>query len=201
MDRELIKNSDIQNVISENACEALVEHSIKKTDRSACVMLAEDIARAHGNKGFKGVIKATFRGSAGQSFGAFVLPGLNVRLIGEGNDYAGKGMHGGEIVVIPDEKSSFVASESCIVGNACLHGSTGEELHANSRAGECFCVRNSGAKAAVEGTSDHVCEYDRWRRSELGRRGVKLLAGMCCLKYLKFIVRNYVPCHVDLSSF
>ena len=70
-------------------------------------------------------------------------------------------MHGGYIFVVPDEKCSFFTTESCIVGNDCLHGSTGEELYANSRAGECFCVRNSGAKAAVEGTGDHVCEHDR----------------------------------------
>merc|ERR1712194_773261 len=159
LDRELINNSDVQNVISENTGEALVEHNIKNTDRSVCAMLAGDIARAHGSKGFKGVIKATFRGSAGQSFGAFVLPGLNVRLIGEANDYVGKGMHGGEIVVVPDEKASFVASESSIVGNACLYGSTGGEFYANGRAGERFCVRNSGVKAVVEGTGDHVCEY------------------------------------------
>jgi len=122
-------------------------------------MLSGDIARVHGNKGFEGVIKATFRGSAGQSFGAFVLPGLKVRLIGEANDYVGKGMHGGEIVVVPDESASFTPSESSIVGNACLYGATGGEFYANGRAGERFCVRNSGVKAVVEGTGDHVCEY------------------------------------------
>lgn len=122
-------------------------------------MLAGDVARAHGNKGFKGLIKATFRGSAGQSFGAFVLPGLQVRLVGESNDYVGKGMHGGEIVVVPDESANFVPSESSIVGNACLYGATGGEFYAHGRAGERFCVRNSGVKAVVEGTGDHVCEY------------------------------------------
>jgi len=159
LDRELSNNSDIQKVISENAGETLVEYNIKNTDRSTCAMLAGDIARAHGNKGFKGAIKALFRGSAGQSFGAFVLPGLRVRLIGEANDYVGKGMHGGEIVVVPDESASFVPSESSIVGNACLYGATGGEFYANGRAGERFCVRNSGVKAIVEGSGDHVCEY------------------------------------------
>merc|ERR1712176_633667 len=159
LDRELINNSDVQNVISENTGEALVQYDVKNTDRSVCAMLAGDIARAHGNKGFKGVIKATFRGSAGQSFAPFGLNGLNVRLIGEANDYVGKGIHGGEIVVVPDETASFVASESSIVGNACLYGATGGEFHANGRAGERFCVRNSGVKAVVEGTGDHACEY------------------------------------------
>merc|ERR1719416_48212 len=122
-------------------------------------MLSGDVARVHGNKGFKGVINAKFRGSAGQSFGAFVLPGLKVRLIGEANDYVGKGMHGGEIVVVPDANAGFVASESSIVGNACLYGATGGDFHANGRTGERFCVRNSGAFAVAEGAGDHCCEY------------------------------------------
>jgi len=159
LDRKLSSNLDIQRVISDNEGEALVEYDIKNTDRSVCAMLSGDVARVHGNKGFKGVINAKFRGSAGQSFGAFVLPGLKVRLIGEANDYVGKGMHGGEIVVVPDESATFVTSESSIVGNACLYGATGGEVYANGRAGERFCVRNSGVKAVVEGTGDHVCEY------------------------------------------
>lgn len=122
-------------------------------------MLAGDIARAHGNRGFNGKVNVNFSGSAGQSFGAFVLPGLNVRLTGEANDYVGKGMHGGEIVVVPDADAGFVAADSSIVGNACLYGATGGDFHANGRAGERFCVRNSGAYAVAEGTGDHCCEY------------------------------------------
>ena len=112
-------------------------------------MLAGCIARAHGKKGFKGVIKSTFRGNAGQSFKECVLPGFNVRLIGESNDYVGKGMHGRDVVVVPDEKLALLQVNLALLG----------------RAGERFCVRNSGVKAVVEGTGDHACEHDQWRRS------------------------------------
>jgi len=137
----------------------VVNYRIKNTDRSVSAFLAGDIARAHGNRGFKGTINVGFEGSAGQSFGAFVLPGLRVRLTGEANDYVGKGMHGGEIVVVPDANAGFNPSDSSIVGNACLYGATGGDFHAHGRAGERFCVRNSGAYAVAEGTGDHCCEY------------------------------------------
>lgn len=159
LDREICKNEDIKQVIANNEGETLARYSIKNTDRSTCAMLAGDIARAHGNSGFKGTINVQFEGSAGQSFGAFVLPGLNVRLSGEANDYVGKGMHGGEIVVVPDNNAGFVAADSSIVGNACLYGATGGDFHANGRTGERFCVRNSGAFAVAEGAGDHCCEY------------------------------------------
>ena len=159
LDREVCDSSDIKKVISENFGETTANFDIKNTDRSTCAMLAGDIARAHGNNGFKGKINVSFHGSAGQSFGAFVLPGLNVRLTGEANDYVGKGMHGGEIVVVPHADAGFVAADSSIVGNACLYGATGGDFHANGRAGERFCVRNSGAYAVAEGTGDHCCEY------------------------------------------
>jgi glutamate synthase (ferredoxin) len=159
LDREVSGHADVKKVIEENNGATTVNFNIKNTDRSTCAMLAGDIARAHGNSGFKGSINVNFNGSAGQSFGAFVLPGLNVRLEGEANDYVGKGMHGGEIVVVPDTNAGFVASESSIVGNACLYGATGGDFHANGRAGERFAVRNSGAYAVTEGTGDHCCEY------------------------------------------
>ena len=155
----LSQHEDIQKVIADNEGETVVSFPIKNTDRSTCAMLAGDIARAHGNKGFRGQITVQFDGSAGQSFGAFVLPGLNVRLTGEANDYVGKGMHGGEIVVVPDANAGFVAADSSIVGNACLYGATGGDFHANGRAGERFGVRNSGAFAVAEGAGDHCCEY------------------------------------------
>lgn len=159
LDRELSNHPDVKKVISDNAGETVVALPIKNTDRSICAMLAGDIARAHGNTGFKGKINVQFSGSAGQSFGAFVLPGLSVRLSGEANDYVGKGMHGGELVVVPDSNAGFVAADSSIVGNACLYGATGGDFHANGRAGERFCVRNSGAFAVAEGAGDHCCEY------------------------------------------
>merc|ERR1712014_20327 len=122
-------------------------------------MLSGDIARAHGNKGFKGRINVVFDGSAGQAFGAYTLPGLSLKLVGEGNDYVGKGMHGGELIIVPSPDAGFVAAESSIVGNACLYGATGGDFHANGRAGERFCVRNSGAYAVAEGAGDHCGEY------------------------------------------
>lgn len=159
LDRELTNHPDIQKVIQDNAGETAVSFSIKNTDRSTCAMLAGEIARAHGNAGFRGKINIQFDGSAGQSFGAFVLPGLRVRLQGEANDYVGKGMHGGELVVVPPNDAGFVAADSSIVGNACLYGATGGDFHASGRAGERFGVRNSGAYAVAEGAGDHCCEY------------------------------------------
>lgn len=159
LDRRICKHPDITKVITENVGETMVRFDIHNTDRSTCAMLAGDIARAHGNSGFEGKIKIDFNGSAGQSFGAFLLPGMSVHLTGEANDYVGKGMHGGEITVVPDSNAGFVAADSSIVGNACLYGATGGDFHANGRAGERFGVRNSGAYAVVEGAGDHCCEY------------------------------------------
>jgi glutamate synthase (ferredoxin) len=159
LDRLVAGNTEVQKVIWENVGSASLALTIQNTDRSVCSMLAGDIARKYGNYGFKGCLNLQFKGSAGQSFGAFVLTGLNVRLEGEANDYVGKGMNGGEIVVSPNEKAGFVASESSIVGNACLYGATGGDFYAYGRAGERFAVRNSGAMAVTEGTGDHCCEY------------------------------------------
>merc|ERR1712032_1093272 len=150
---------DIEKVIAENAGEAVVTLPIQNTDRSSGAMLSGNIARAHGNSGFKGKINVQFEGSAGQSFGAFTLPGLSIKLVGEGNDYVGKGMHGGELMIVPSPDASFVSADSSIIGNACLYGATGGDFHANGRAGERFCVRNSGAFAVAEGAGDHCCEY------------------------------------------
>lgn len=159
LDREVSSNVDIKKVIETNSGETTVEYAIKNTDRSTGAMLSGDVARAHGNRGFEGTINVNFRGSAGQSFGSFNLPGMKMRLTGEANDYVGKGMHGGQIVVVPNEEAGFVAADSSIVGNACLYGATGGDFHANGRAGERFCVRNSGAYAVAEGSGDHCCEY------------------------------------------
>jgi glutamate synthase (ferredoxin) len=159
LDRELCANPDIEKIIKDNSGEAVVTLPIKNTDRSTGAMLSGNIARAYGNRGFRGQINVQFEGSAGQSFGAFTLPGLNLRLVGEGNDYVGKGMHGGEITIVPSPDAGFVAADSSIIGNACLYGATGGDFHANGRAGERFGVRNSGAFAVAEGAGDHCCEY------------------------------------------
>jgi glutamate synthase (ferredoxin) len=159
LDRKVSQHPDVKKVIKDNTGETVVNFPIINTDRSTCAMLSGDIARAHGNSGFKGKISVIFEGSAGQSFGSFVLPGLSVRLTGEANDYVGKSMHGGELVVVPDGDAGFVAADSSIVGNACLYGATGGDFHANGRTGERFAVRNSGAFAVAEGAGDHCCEY------------------------------------------
>jgi len=159
LDRELCSKPEVEKVIKDNAGSCAVTLPIINTDRSAGAMLSGNVARAHGNKGFRGQINVQFEGSAGQSFGAFTLPGLSIKLVGEGNDYVGKGMHGGEIMIVPSADAAFVSADSSIIGNACLYGATGGDFHANGRAGERFCVRNSGAFAVAEGAGDHCCEY------------------------------------------
>ena len=132
LDCEVCKNADIQKVIDDNAGEVTITVPIKNTDRSVGAMLSGNIARAHGNNGFKGQISVQFEGSAGPSFGAFTLPGLKLHLVGDGNDY------------VPSPDAGFVTGGSSIVGNACLYGATGGDFYANGRAGERFGVRNSG---------------------------------------------------------
>jgi len=132
--------------------------AIVNTDRSVGARIAGEIAARHGNTGFRGQLDLTFQGAAGQSFGAFLLQGLNVRLIGEANDYVGKGINGGRITVVPPTGGTDPGSK-VILGNTCLYGATGGEIFALGRAGERFGVRNSGARTVVEGAGDHCCEY------------------------------------------
>ncbi len=138
----------------------LTQHTIHNYDRTIGASLAGEIARRYGNKGLPGVsITANFQGSAGQSFGAFSVPGMRLILTGDANDYVGKGMAGGQIVIMPPADASFASHENTIVGNTVLYGATGGQLFAAGRAGERFAVRNSGALAVVEGLGDHGCEY------------------------------------------
>ncbi len=132
--------------------------AIVNTDRSVGARLAGEIAARHGNTGFQGQLDLHFEGAAGQSFGAFLLQGMHLRLVGEANDYVGKGINGGRITVVPPAGGSDPGSQ-VILGNTCLYGATGGELFALGRAGERFGVRNSGARAVVEGAGDHCCEY------------------------------------------
>jgi glutamate synthase (ferredoxin) len=132
--------------------------AIINTDRSVGARLAGEIAQRHGNRGFKGQLNLTFQGAAGQSFGAFLVQGMNVRLEGEANDYVGKGMNSGSISLVPSDGCAD-PGDQVILGNTCLYGATGGELFALGRAGERFGVRNSGARAVVEGAGDHCCEY------------------------------------------
>ena len=136
------------------------EYEIHNTDRTTGATLSGEIARRYGNAGLpEGTIDLTFYGSAGQSFGAFLARGVCMTLIGDANDYVGKGMGGGEIVVRPPDEARFEWSENVIMGNTVLYGATGGHLFAAGRAGERFAVRNSGARAVVEGVGDHGCEY------------------------------------------
>merc|ERR1712091_604585 len=131
---------------------------IINTDRSVCARLAGEIAQRYGNRGFLGQLELTFRGAAGQSFGAFLVQGQNVRLEGEANDYVGKCMNSGRITLVPADATAN-PGDQVILGNTCLYGATGGELFAYGRAGERFGVRNSGARTVVEGAGDHCCEY------------------------------------------
>jgi len=131
---------------------------IVNTDRSVGARFAGEIAQRHGNRGFKGQLNLNFRGAAGQSFAAFLVQGMTMRLEGEANDYVGKGMNSGRISLVPDDGVAN-PGDQVILGNTCLYGATGGELFANGRAGERFGVRNSGARAVVEGAGDHCCEY------------------------------------------
>ena len=137
-------------------------YPVINTDRNIGTRLSGRIAEVYANHGLpQDTVKLTFTGSAGQSFGTFLCGGVSLTLIGEGNDYVGKGMAGGSIVVHPPENMSatFAPSDNSIVGNTVLYGATGGELYVNGRAGERFCVRNSGATAICEGVGDHGCEY------------------------------------------
>lgn len=137
-----------------------IEQPIRNVDRSAGAMLSGAVAKRFGHKGLKDdTISVTLTGTAGQSFGAFLSRGVSFELIGDGNDYVGKGLSGGRIVIRPPEDSRIVPEESIIVGNTVLYGATEGECYFRGVAGERFAVRNSGAAAVVEGVGDHGCEY------------------------------------------
>ena len=135
-------------------------YKVNNTHRDIGVRLSGEIAYLHGNTGMPpGMLDLTFIGSAGQSFGAFLVQGIHMKLQGEANDYVGKGMHSGEIIIHPRDNESFIWHENIIIGNTCLYGATGGYFFAAGCAGERFAVRNSGATAVIEGVGDHGCEY------------------------------------------
>ena len=141
-------------------CSVITKHAIHNYDRTIGAGLAGEIARRYGNLGLPGVsVTSIFHGAAGQSFGAFTVPGMNLILYGEANDYVGKSMTGGQIVIAPPQDAGFAAHQNTILGNTVLYGATGGQLFAAGRAGERFAVRNSGALAVVEGVGAHACEY------------------------------------------
>ena len=160
--------------------EVSLEYTIANTDRATGAMLSGVIAKKHGEKGLpEHTLNVKFKGSAGQSFGAFLVPGVNFKLEGEANDYLGKGLSGGRIAVLPPIRSNFEAEKNTIAGNTLLYGATSGEVYINGRVGERFAVRNSGAVAVVEGVGDHCCEYMTGGRVVvLGQTGRNFAAGM-----------------------
>lgn len=158
----------------------LLSYPIVNTDRSVGAMLSGVIAQQYGETGLpEQALKIRFKGSAGQSFGAFLVHGVEFRLEGDTNDYLGKGLSGGRIVVVPPVRTDFKPEENIIAGNTLLYGATSGEVYLNGRAGERFCVRNSGAVAVVEGVGDHCCEYMTGGRVVvLGPTGRNFAAGM-----------------------
>ena len=179
-DEEIIK--EVQKSIDERE-EMTLDFAIKNTDRAVGTMLSGVIARKYGEVGLPdGTINIKFRGSAGQSFGAFAVKGLSLRLEGEANDYFGKGLSGGRISILPPRAAvlgGFPAEENIIAGNTGLYGATSGELYVNGQVGERFGVRNSGAIAVIEGAGDHCCEYMTGGRVVvLGKTGRNFAAGM-----------------------
>ncbi len=178
-DEEIIKAA--QRAIEDKE-EVNLDFAIKNTDRAVGTMLSGVIAKKYGEEGLPdSTINIKFKGSAGQSFGAFAVKGVNLKLEGETNDYFGKGLSGGRISILPPARANadFVAEDNIIAGNTGLYGATTGELYVNGRVGERFGVRNSGAVAVIEGAGDHCCEYMTGGRVVvLGETGRNFAAGM-----------------------
>ncbi|OFX53932.1 MAG: glutamate synthase subunit alpha [Bacteroidetes bacterium GWB2_41_8] len=157
-----------------------LSHTITNVDRTVGAMLSGEISRRYGEEGLpNNTIMANFTGTAGQSFGAFLVKGLSFRLEGDSNDYIGKGLSGGRIIVVPPVGTTFNPEENIIVGNTSFYGATSGEAYIRGVAGERFCVRNSGAKTVIEGSGDHCCEYMTGGRVVvLGTTGRNFAAGM-----------------------
>ncbi len=185
-DHELEKTLDVNALI--RLCEPAINNgkrveasmAITNINRVAGTILSSEIARKYGDEGLdEDTINLNFSGSAGQSFGAFLAKGVTMRLEGDSNDYIGKGLSGGKIVVVPPEKSKFKADENVIIGNVAFYGAVKGEAYINGLAGERFCVRNSGMNAVVEGIGQHGCEYMTGGRVVvLGKTGRNFGAGM-----------------------
>lgn len=187
-------DTDLADAIA-NARGGSFRYDIRNTDRSIGTRLSGAIARRHGNAGMSAApIALQLHGTAGQSFGAFNAGGLQMELIGDANDYVGKGMAGGRLVLRPPVNSTFESQETPILGNTCLYGATGGELYAAGRAGERFGVRNSGAVAVIEGAGDHCCEYMTGGAVVvLGRTGLNFGAGFTGgLAYVLDLDRDFV---------
>ena len=158
----------------------MIDSPIININRTVGTILSNEVAKRYGQAGLpEDTIQINLTGSAGQSLGAFLSHGITIRLEGDANDYVGKGLSGGRVVIYPPKQSSFVAEQNILIGNVCLYGATGGEAYFRGRAAERFCVRNSGAKTVVEGVGDHGCEYMTGGRVVvLGPTGRNFAAGM-----------------------
>ena len=177
LDHTLIREA---NKAIKNKEKVWLSHAITNVDRTVGAMLSGEISRRYGEEGLpNNTIMANFSGTAGQSFGAFLVKGLSFRLEGDCNDYIGKGLSGGRIIVVPPVGSTFNPDENIIIGNTSFYGATSGEAYIRGVAGERFCVRNSGAKTVIEGSGDHCCEYMTGGRVVvLGATGRNFAAGM-----------------------
>lgn len=177
LDRQLIEQA---RPALENGEKVVIDSTIRNVNRTACTMLSGEVARRYGLGGLPDdTIRINFAGAAGQSFGTFLAHGITVTLIGEANDYAGKGLSGGRMIMKPEPEATYEPSENMIAGNVLLYGATGGEAYLHGRAGERFAIRNSGVRAVVEGVGDHGCEYMTGGRVViLGTTGVNFGAGM-----------------------
>ncbi len=177
IDLELIKES---KKAIQSGEKVWISRKIVNVDRSVGAMLSGEISKKYGEAGLaKDTINCMFNGTAGQSFGAFLVKGVTFRLVGDSNDYIGKGLSGGKIIVVPPPESTFKPEENIIIGNTSFYGATSGEAYIRGVAGERFCVRNSGVKAVIEGTGDHCCEYMTGGRVVvLGKTGKNFAAGM-----------------------
>jgi glutamate synthase (NADPH/NADH) large chain len=157
LDHELLQHAKVS---LEGGAPTLLVRPVANTHRAVGAMLSGEIARRYGARGLPdGQLRIRLQGSAGQSFGAFLASGVTLELEGDSNDYLGKGLSGGRVIVYPPQDSRFVPEENVLVGNTVLYGATGGEVYLRGLAGERFAVRNSGAQAVVEGVGDHGCEY------------------------------------------
>ncbi len=157
-----------------------IQSDIVNINRTVGTILSHEIAKRHGQAGLPDeTVHVSLRGSAGQSLGAFLAHGVTIELEGDANDYVGKGLSGGRVIVYPPKRSTFAAEDNLLVGNVCLYGATSGEAFFRGRAAERFCVRNSGARAVIEGIGDHGCEYmTGGRLIVLGTTGRNFAAGM-----------------------
>ncbi|MCC9135248.1 glutamate synthase large subunit [Pontibacter silvestris] len=202
-DHEIDKVLDKQLIQDYNLGSSEVhKYRIINVDRSVGAMLSYEVSKKHGKKGLaEDTFNAEFHGSAGQTFGAFLAPGLTFRLVGEANDYLGKGLSGGKLILQPFTESSYMPHEHIITGNVALYGATSGNAYINGMAGERFCVRNSGAEAVVEGVGDHGCEYMTGGKVlVLGAVGKNFAAGMSGGMAFVYDPTNDFPeqCNLDM---